>query len=776
MHRTSKHRGLGPHLKIILFTLFALITVYLAELLTAHRPPAEAASTQTLTFSPPGGYYDQDFRLEIHAPTSNTDVIFTVDGSEPTHTTGTIYTQSLHLSAATPSVTVIRARAVLPDGQLGAVASASYFVGIPSTLPLLSLIIDPGDLWDPERGIYVNYEARGRAWERPVDITYVDKDRHSGFHTPAGVRIHGGAGRSYTKKALRLYFRQEYGASRLEYPLFSTDDDTHSDVQSFKRLILHNGGQDCHNWYRGDWGNWTLMRNHLTDNLALELGGYAARNQPVLLFINGESWGIYHIRERLDSYFLADHYGIESADLVNATGMLGEQSILMGDIEHWEHLLEFVDTHDLADPDNYAYIQSQVDIANLIDYNILQIYIANADWPHQNVRQFRPRVQGGRWHWMFWDSDNGFGAFPGGLHSRVDSNLIRHILEFNHYKTGGRDLLLLRKLLDNPTFFEQFISRTADVLNTVLAPQSVIAHIDALAAELAPDIAYEAIRWPGLITWESNVEELREFARLRPDFVRRHVVEGFGLDGTTQLTFESPTDGSGYVAVNGMLIQNLPWQGIYFQDVPIQVTAAPAPGYQFAGWDPPHLPQTPALTLTIHTTLTITPRFEPVASDAPHPNDVVFGAIGRDQLELQVARPGGVDLRGWRITDNDTKTATDEGSLILTDDPAFAHVPAGTTILIVLTPSHTEEFEPGQPDDLDAWDRRMILHIGNGNLDADTDPGFNLATNDNLALLAPGPTRAFHDDQGIAFVARSAAVTPASFGVLSDGVLPQLTW
>jgi hypothetical protein len=520
------------------------------------------------------------------------------------------------------------------------------------------------------------------------------------------------------------------------------------------------------------------MRNHLTDNLALQLGGYAARAQPVLLFINGEPWGIYHIRERLDSYFLADHYGIESADYLNAPGMLGEQSILMGDDEHWEHLLRFVETHDLADPDNYAHVQSQVDIANFIDYNILQIYIANADWPHHNVRQFRPRVQGGRWHWMFWDSDNGFGAFPGYLHSRVDSNLIRYVLEFNHYKTGGRDLLLLRKLLDTPVFFERFLSRTADLLNTTLSPQSVIAHIDTLAAELGPDIAYETIRWSSLVTWESNVEELRDFARRRPDWVRRHIVEGFDLDGTAQITFNPPGDGSGYVAVNGLLVQDLPWQGVYFQGIPVQIMAVPEPGYRFAGWDPPNLPQTLVITLTVNTPQTITPRFEPVSDDTPHPGDVVFGSVERDRFDLRVMRPGGVDLRGWRVTDNDTKTATDEGSLLFTDNPAFAHVPQGTTILIILTSPLAGGIEKDVQDDLSAWNRQMVLYVGNGNLDTDTDPGFNLGSNDNLVLLAPGPTGSFDDDQAIAFVTllgpvsdRAPVVTPASFGVLSDDVL-----
>ncbi len=774
MPQTFKHSRRTSHPWIILATILALLVLYPIE----NSARREATSTRLPTFSLPGGYYERDVRLKI---SGQHDVIFTIDGSVPTLTVGAPYTRPILMSAHTPAVTTIRARFVLADGTLGPVASASYFVGVPASLPLLSLIVDPDDFWDYERGIYANYDEKGVEWERPVDVTYVGQDRRSGFHIAAGIRIHGGGSRSYEKKALRLYFRQEYGENRLEYPLFDDGEGVHSNVQSFKRLILHNSGQDCTNWYRGDWGNWTLMRNHLVDNLALQLGGYAARAQPVLLFINGESWGVYQIRERLDSYFLADHYDVQAADFLNAPGMQGDQSIVTGDDQHWEHLLAFVETHDLTIPANYDYVQSQVDMQNFIDYSILQIYIANADWPHHNVRQFRPRVQGGRWHWTFWDSDNGFAAFPGYLHSRVDSNLIQHILEFNHRKTGGRDLLLWRKLLDTPVFFEQFLSRTADLLNTTLAPQSVIVHIDALAAELETDIAYETIRWPSSANWATNVEELRDFARRRPDFVRQHIVEGFYLGSTVQLSFNPPTSGSGYVAVNGTLLPDLPWSGIYFRDVPVQVTAAPAPGYRFAGWDSPDVPQTPVITLTLDDSQTITPRFEAVSKDAPHPGDVIFGRVERDWFELRVMRPGGIDLRGWRVTDNDTKTATDEGSLILGNGPTLARVPQGTVIRILLTSPLTGETvlpspltggtEGGTQDELNAWNRQIILHLGNPNLDAETDPGFNLGPSDNLVLLAPGPGSAFDDDQGIAFVSENTVVTPASFGVLADGVL-----
>jgi hypothetical protein len=732
----------------------------------ARAPVAPATEP---VFSIPGGYYDRDVLVEIDGPPSSSHTIFTVDGSVPTQTNGSVYVRPIHLGA--PAVTVVRARAVFPDGRLGPIVSASYFVGVQAALPLVSLIVDPADLWDAERGIYANPHETGAAWERPADITYVDQDRSSGFQIPAGVRIHGHGTRGFPKMSFRLYFRQEYGASRLEYPLFPE-----SEVTAFKRLVLHNSGQDRPVFPHT---NWTDLRNQLATELAFQLDGLAAHTRPVLLFINGEPWGVYQLRERLDRFFLADHYGIEAADFLEAPDVRGQSDVVMGSREEWDRLQRFLDAHDLADPANYAYVESQVDIANFTDYNILQIYASNDDWPHQNVHQFRPAVPGGRWHWLFWDSDRGFAAEPVG---RVDTDIMAYLLKNNNRYTDGRDMLLLRKLLGNPGFRERFLARTADLLNTTLAPSFVVNLIDGLAAELEPDIVYETSRWSVSSNWAANVEELRDFARRRPDFVRQHMVESFDLAGTAMLTFEPPADGGGYVAVNGFLLDDLPWQGIYFQGVPIQIVAVPAPGYRFAGWAGADLPPMASITWTVDGPRTFAPRFERVAADAPQPGDVVFaghsmdkgGHLTDDWFELRVTRPGGVDLRGWRVTDNDTKMATDEGSLIFGDVPSFASVPRGTTVRIVVRRAGDKSRASGEPlptDDLDAWDRQMVLYVGNGNVDTSADPGFNLGVRDNLALLAPGPTDGFGDDVGIAFVSNSPAVTPASFGVLTDGVI-----
>jgi hypothetical protein len=172
--------------------------------------------------------------------------------------------------------------------------------------------------------------------------------------------------------------------------------------------------------------------------------------------------------------------------------------------------------------------------------------------------------------------------------------------------------------------------------------------------------------------------------------------------------------------------------------------------------------------------MTLIPRFGQIDRDASRPGDVVFAACHTgdsdpqgDWFEVFTLREG-MDLRGWRITDNDTKVATDEGSLILADHRSLADVPRGTTIRIIVTETAAND-QRFPRDDLNAWDRLIILYVGNGHLDVGTDPGFNLGDDDNLVLLEPGPTSAFNDDRGIAF-AGNGAVTPASFGVLADGV------
>jgi len=750
-------------LVLLLLGLALTAALWLAEAMERREPllayqgrnalPADAAPS----FSAPGGEYDRSLRLSIRPAHRGAPVIFAAGGAAPTLTLGTVYERPLFLDADIPGVTVVRAREVV-DGVAGPLASASYIVGVEHTLPILSIIADPPDLWDRERGILANAWQRGQEWERPVHVTYVEGGGELGFALSAGLRTNRNERFDAPKQSLRLYFRNEYGAARLEYPLFPSHP--YQETQSYKRLVLQAGDRS---------GRWTLLEEQLLADVVADAGGRAPQGCFVLLFVNGESWGVYRSSERIDRFYLQDNLGIQSADL------LRNGNIQEGDLESWNTLLDWVATHDLSDTANLAYIETQMDVADFTDYAIHQMYFG---FPVKRFSATRPHTAGGRWFWLY-----------GGWRANWTLDDKPDITLLSSPNDAGDLGLLLHGLLQNPDYRARFAGRAADLLNTTLAAPAVQAHLDRLAAQVRPDIGYETTRWSDSADWEQNLTTWRERIQRRPNLLRQQIGMALGLQGTATITF-SVSSGEGSVYVSGSRLPASLWSGVYFLSSTVQAIAVPAPGYDFAGWDGG--PTTPLITVTVDGPRTLAARFAPTAEDetAVRPNDVIFNEywinddgtryasiggrpIAGDWLELRVTRPGGVDLRGWRITDNDAKMGTREGSIILPRLEALAAVPRGAVILIVATEDNANAAYFGQ-DDLDPTDGQMVFYVGNGNLDVGTDPGFGVGRgDDNLVLLSPGPDGLplTPDDVGIDFVAEGNAVTPFSFSVLRDGVV-----
>ena len=742
-NKALRSRRIGQVI-IIVAGFIAIASLLLIEQQTTTAP----GDLSLAVFSLPAGAYDEDVQLSIDSPNPEAPIYFTLDGRNPTPMFGILYNDPIPLSAAEPNVVVLKASALLPEGEMGPVTSATYFMGLDNSLPLMSIIVEPEDFWGDERGIYTNHIQRGREWERPINLTYVDGERPSDFHIGAGVRLHGGLTRAFAdKKSLRLYFRGEYGERKLAYPLFGAEGQI-----AFDTLVLHNSGQDL-----------LLFKNQLVDRLTENIGGYAARSQPVLLFINGRPWGIYYLRERIDERLLAENYGLPAADISdtpNNRGMQSEEELAV-DTVHWENVMVFVLENDMSDPANYAYLQTQIDLENFVDYYLLQMYIANTDWPHHNVHQFRPRTQGGRWEWIVWDNDFAFDL--------VDRQMVDHVLNVQH-PLGEGITIFLNKLLANPEFYHLFLTRTADLLNTILAPPNVLAEIDQITANLSPDILYERERWSIPVEWDTAVTHMRQFAEQRPDTMRQHMIESLGLSGLAQITILAAEPG--WVVVNDTKPQPLPWQGIHFQDTTITLQAVPETGYAFAGWDglPENVTNVARISLSITADLTLTPRFNPLPVDIPQPRDAIITGVHHDDedeidgdwFELMIRRPGGVDLSGWRVTDNDSLVAADEGSLIFKKDPLLADLPTGTIVRVIATESKGNDGRFPH----DGWlDGVLTLYVGNGRINTTTDPWFNLGAEDNLALLAPGPSNNPMDDIPIDLWAGSSIITPATFGL-----------
>ncbi len=720
-------------LPVVLTTLlFLLLSLPLSP------PPSEAPPA----LSPPGGGYARTVWLTMRPARAGVPIVFTSDGSPPSADLGLPYTRPLRLDARFPALVVIRARQ-FPNGRGGDIATASYAVGVSHALPILSLVADPADLWNPDDGILTHPWTRR---EITAHLTLIEGDGPASLSLSAGLRVE----EAEPRPTLRLAFRREYGTPALVYTLFPEHP---ADDPVYKRLLLSAAGGEERP---------TLLEEALPAAVAADLGVPVARRRFVLLFLNGEPWGIYELRERVDRFFLRDRLGLGGADLV------WNGRALEGDVAAWRALTARLANYDPQNSAHREALRRRVDFDTLVDAALLQAF-----FERPGVMAARSRKADGRWLWLYPPP-------PPPDAPRPDT-----------------PLHLLAPLLADEVYRARYLARAADVLNTTLSASALEARLAQMAAPLRADIGYELTRYPLLAppdvrltdpleAWARHLDRLRYALRRRPDELRRQLVAAFDLQGTATLTFTAAPPQGGTILVNDSPLPALPFRGTYFLGTEVRLVAVPALGYRFAGWERRAGEASAVVSLTVTGPQEVVAHFAP-GGVAVRPNDVMIneywidddgtryaslggrGIVG-DWVELRVARPEGVDLRGWRLTDNDTKSATDEGSLIFPPLDVFAHVPKDTVILIIATACVTNAVT-FPVDDLDATDGRLVLYVGNGHLDVTTDPGFDIGRGDEaLALLAPGVSASLADDVGVDFVAEGEAVTPASFGLLADGV------
>ncbi len=633
-------------------TLPGILPLLLLSLpLLAQRPASVFVSKEetrsekpAIEFVPEGGFHTAPVSVQLLSP--GAAIYFTADGTTPREDAAHRYTRPFFID----KTTVIRALAVV-SGERSYIFSSTYFVNEPETnFPVVSISIAPGTLFDPVSGLFrEGPNASDSSWMKPganfwsrrevsANVEIFEGNGKSVWSNQSGMRIFGGVSRLFPQKSLAIVARERYGESRIKHPIFGKKG-----LKKFKYLVLRNSGSDFGKTHFRDG-----LMTHLVKDWDLDMQDY----RPSHVYLNGEYWGIYNLREKINRYFIAGHHNVDRDSLDLIEHQITRQQ---GSTLHYRRMLGFMRTHDLANPANYARVNALMEVGNFMDYQIAQIFFDNQD-AGGNIKFWRPQTETGRWRWILYDTDWGFGM--------NDPKAYRNnSLEF-HTATDGPtwpnppwSTFILRNLLKNKDFERRFLNRFADYLNSDLEPGQVLAAIDKFHKRLQPEMPRHLSRWKlKTSTWEREVNVLRTFAKERPAYMRRFLMERFDVGELRKMDMNI-THG-GQVVLNENVDFRDTFSGYYFEKIPIRLKAMPDLGYRFVRWKGQEInSESPELMLQL-----TKPEYaiEAVFEKFDHPlaGKIIINEVSchnkqsGDWVELFNRSKERVDLQNWILTDS----------------------------------------------------------------------------------------------------------------------------
>lgn len=498
-------------------------------------------------FSVRRGFFTDPFDVVITTATEDAQIYYTLNGSRPGPETGILYTDPITIS----STTVLRAGAFKPGYQPSKVMTQTYIflddvmrqdyqatldAGFPSSwggtspdygmdpdvigtfdengnpngdddfggvyaatireslkgIATLSIVMDTDDMFGPG-GIYTNSTQEGVAWEREASVELIYPDGAEGFQVNCGIRIQGGWFRQHSgtkKHSFRLLFKDDYGPTKLRYPLFGEDA-----VERFDTITLRGGANDGYSW---DAARLTeqYTRDEFGRSLQQATGHAGSHGMFVHLYINGVYWGLHNPVERPDDAFSASYYGGDKDNW----DAIHDGSAASGDKSAWNQMISKCRAG-LSTNEAYEEIQGNnpdgtpnpayphlLDVPNYIDYLIVNIWGGNWDWPWKNWWACRVRsANSSGFKFYCWDYENTMG------NNRSRSPLDKNALN-NNFSAAGEPHQYLKQNAEYRLLFADHVHRFF-FKEGILTPESLIPRYTELAGGIEMAIVAESARW-----------------------------------------------------------------------------------------------------------------------------------------------------------------------------------------------------------------------------------------------------------------------------------------
>lgn len=621
-------------------------------------------------YSIPSGYYASDgsdltISLSLSSTQPDAEIRFTMDHSDPSP-----FSQLYEYPIPINENTVIKARAFLTDWLPSRTESKTYIFDNQQPLPTVFINTEPDNLFDQDSGIYVmgssaeeNFPYFGanfwEDWERPAHFEILETDG-TGYGANAGIKIFGGWSRGFPHKSLAIYARNYYGPSQFDYNLFPN-----SEIDSYEAFTLRNSGND--------WES-TMLRDGFITSLADNLNIDHLRYRPAVVYINGDFWGIQNIREKVNEHFVAANHDLVSSNIdlleVNGTAIHGTNT-------DYNNLLDYLENQDINDPIVHNAIEQWIDIESYMSYQAFQIIIDNRDWPGNNIKYWRDHRVGGKWRWILYDTDFGFGIWDATAYT---FNTLNFALDPNGpgWPNPPWSTFLFRKIMENDDFKFSFINIYCDLLNTVFQPEYLTSHLDSISNNIQNTIPAHRSRWynngnwpNSTVNWQSRLNTMMTFGNNRQSYAKSHLRNKFNLPSDEEISLHIEPMNSGIIQLNSLIIDKDGWSGSYFPTIPLSVKARPKDGYVFSGWA--EFPDSSSsMIINFSDSIILTALFEVSDSSA---DDIVINEINYNSSDnfnpedwIELYNPGAADanISGWVLKDED-------------NDHVFS-IPSGTVI------------------------------------------------------------------------------------------------
>ncbi len=570
--------------------------------------------TSRPSFSSAPGFFPAPITVTVTCADPNATVYYTLDGHEP-DASSAVYSGPITIA----NNVVLRAIAINssnPALEPSLIQSASYFINTTHTVAVISIF-----------GNSVETLLNGTQINARTGLDYFDASGAYKTSSDGTSNEHGNDSWAYDQRGIDFISKDQYGYHyALTDKLFRIKN-----RDEFQRIILKAAANDNYPFQSGG--------AHIRDAYVHALSQLGKLHldertyEPCVMYVNGQYWGVYEIREKVDDADFTDYYFKQDEWNVQMLKTWGGTWSEFGGPQaqtDWNNLSSFILGNSMAVQSNYDYVDSLFNVASLVDYFVLNSFVVCKDWLNWNTQWWRglnPNGDKKKWRYTLWDEDATFGHYinytgvpnTGTTADPCDPNTLGD--------PGGQGHVpVLNALMNNPGFKEYYINRYVDLVNSTFNCQYMLQVLDSLVALIDPEMQRHCNRWGGnYSTWQSNVQTMRQFISDRCIDITSGFIGCYTLKGPYDITVNVNPPASGGVQLNSLYIPTYAWTGKYFGNINLHLNALAAPGYVFDHWtiDLDTLTNSltdSAVTLTLDTNVQVVAVFKPVIDTLPEPD------------------------------------------------------------------------------------------------------------------------------------------------------------